>query len=275
MSGSDSSGLPRDLTAVFTTLNSVRTIGRGIESVQGLASRIVVVDSGSSDGTVDRCRELGAEVVLRDWRPFYPTQGMGPQKQFAIDLADHADWILLLDSDESLTPELHAELRSFLRDAEPGIDGAWLKRRHWYKGGWIRAEYPDWQLRLLRRGRGRMSNRLVHETLLVDGPTRRLRSLLRHDSWTGLEDAMTRTLRYARLSADIAGRRTSLFKIAFNGPWAFLRNYLFRGAILDGRRGFEISFVLGVGTTMKHLLTAARIGGAERPIGRSVRESTR
>jgi glycosyltransferase involved in cell wall biosynthesis len=251
----------RGPAVVFTTMNSMRTIGRAMESVQTLASRVVVVDSGSSDGTVEHCRSLGAEVVHRDW------SGYATQKQFAIDLVADAEWILLLDSDESLTPELREEIREFVQDADPAIAGAWLKRRHWYKGGWIRAEFPDWQLRLFRRGRGRMSDAVVHERVLVDGRTCRLWNLMRHDSWVDLEDALTRSLRYARLSARIPGRRTSLPQILLNGPWAFIRSYMLQGGILDGRRGFEIALVEATSTIFKHLYVDERPGRGDRHRG--------
>lgn len=247
--------MPLDLAVACTAMNSMRTIERTLRSVQGLASRVVVVDSGSTDGTIAACEALGAVVVPQPWL------GYAAQKQRAVDLAGSAAWILLLDSDEILTPELRDEIRAFVAKDDPSIAGAWLKRRHWYKGGWIRADFPDWQLRLFRRGRGRMSDRVVHETVRVEGPTVRLRNVLRHESWMDLDDAMTRTLRYAKLSAQVPGKRTSLARIAFNGPWAFLRNYLLRGAFLDGRRGFEISFVLAAGTTMKHLHIADRRPG--------------
>jgi len=245
---------------VFTTMNSMRTIGRAMESVRTLASRVVVVDSGSSDGTIERCRSLGAEVVHRDW------SGYATQKQFAIDLVADAEWILLLDSDESLTPELREEIREFVRGAPPEIVGAWLKRRHWYKGGWIRAEYPDWQLRLFRRGRGRLSDAMVHERVLVDGRTQRLRSLLRHDSWVDVEDAMARSMLYARLSSRIPGRRTSLPRMLLGGPWAFIRSYLLQGGIVDGRRGLEIALVAATSTTLKHLYIGESTAGGERSI---------
>ncbi len=254
---------PLDLAVACTAMNSMRTIERTLRSVQGIASRVVVLDSGSTDGTIAACDSLGAEVVPQPWL------GYSAQKQRAIDLAGPAKWILLLDSDEMLTAELREEIRGFLERDDPAVAGAWLKRRHWYKGGWIRADFPDWQLRLFRSGRGRMSDRVVHETVRVDGPTVRMRSLLRHESWADLEDAMARTLRYARLSAEIPGRRTSLAKIVFNGPWAFVRNYLLRGALLDGRRGLEISFVLAVGTTMKHLHIADRVRNGAGPGERS------
>lgn len=236
-----------DLCVVYTTKDSMRTIERSIRSVQPVARRIVVVDSGSSDGTQAACRALGAEVHDQPWL------GYARQKQRAIDLAGGAAWILLLDSDEIATPELVGSIRDALQRDDPAVNGYWLSRRYWYKGGPLRIAYPDRVVRLVRRGAARMRDRAVHEVVEVEGRTERLSGDLRHESWTSVGDALQRNLAYARLAAKVPGKRSSVAKVVLNAPWAFIRAYVVQGGILDGRRGFEISLVLATATAFKHL----------------------
>jgi glycosyltransferase involved in cell wall biosynthesis len=242
-----------DLTVAYTTFNSIRTIERSVRSVLPVCRRVVVVDSGSTDGTVEICRELGCEVVHKPWHGYVKSGSIGLQMQAAIDLADDTEWVMLLDSDECLTQELAESIRIAVLANDPNVDAYLLNRRHWYKGGWISADFPDWKLRLFRRGRAWIRSRLVHEVPETDGPTRRLEGLLRHESWIDLQDALTRNIRYARVAGWMPGRRTSLLKIVCNGPWAFTRTFLLQGGFREGWRGLEISCVFGVSTLMKHL----------------------
>lgn len=245
-----------DLAVAYTTFNSIRTIERSVRSVLPICRRIVVVDSGSTDGTVEICRKLGCEVVHKPWHGYVKSGSIGLQMQAAIDLADDVAWVLLLDSDESLTPELTESIRRALASDDPAVDGYLLNRRHWYKGDWIGADHPDWKLRLFRRGRAWIRPRLVHEVPETEGPTRRLHGLLKHESWIDLEDALVRNMRYARVAGWMPGRRTNLLKILVNGPWAFVRTWIVQGGVRDGWRGFEISCVFGLSTLMKHLFIA-------------------
>jgi len=237
-----------DLCVVYTTKDSMRTIERSIRSVQPLARRIVVVDSGSSDGTQAACRALGAEVHDQPWL------GYARQKQRALDLAGDAAWILLLDSDEIATPELVDAIRDALARGDASVSGYWIARQYWYKGGPLRIACPDRVVRLVRRGAARMRDRAVHEVLDVDGRSERLPGILRHESWISVDDALQRNLAYARLAAQVPGKRSSMLKVVANAPWAFVRAYLLQGGILDGRRGFEISLVLATATAFKHLV---------------------
>ena len=236
-----------DLCVVYTTKDSMRTIERSIRSVQPVARRVVVVDSGSTDGTPAACSALGAEIHDQPWL------GYARQKQRAIDLAGDAAWILLLDSDEIATPELVDAIRQAIAADDPAVRGYWVSRRYWYKGGPLRIAFPDRVVRLFRRGAARMRDRAVHEVVEVDGRTERLPGVLRHESWASVDDALQRNLAYARLAARVPGKRSSLLKVVANAPWAFVRAYLLQGGILDGRRGFEISLVLATATAFKHL----------------------
>ena len=139
---------PLDLTVVVTTFNSMRTIERCLLSVRGLAMDVYVVDSGSTDGTIDACRALGAQVTHHAW------EGYAKQKAFAMSLATTREWVLLLDSDESLETDLQLGLRDAIACATSNTRAIEINRKMWYVGGWIHhVGFPDWVVRCGRRGR--------------------------------------------------------------------------------------------------------------------------
>ena len=151
------------LTVTVITLNEAERIEECLESA-GWADEIIVVDSGSTDGTPALARHHGARVIVRNW------PGYSPQKNFAAAEAAH-DWILSLDADERVTPELAAEIRQTL-SSEPGVAGFRMPRVTWHLGRWIRTTdwYPDFQLRLYDRRRARWAERRVHESVTAHGP---------------------------------------------------------------------------------------------------------
>jgi glycosyltransferase involved in cell wall biosynthesis len=243
--------VPPRLCVVYTAKNSTRTLPRSIAAVREIADRIVVVDSGSMDGTQDACRALGAEVVHQEWL------GFARQKQHAIDLAADAEFVLLLDSDEIPDARLIDSIRGVIQS--PGsAKGWWIDRRYWFGGDYVRIDAPDRVLRLFRQGAGSVPFREVHEVIRVDGPTARLPGICRHESWIDLEDALAKQLRYARMSASAPHARSNLVKLAFNPSWAFIRNYVLHRAFLDGWRGFQLSLVVAMGTLAKHLMILDR-----------------
>jgi len=232
-----------DLCVVITTFNSARTIRQCLASVEGLATRVVVVDSGSSDGTVELCRSMGAEVTHRDW------QGFAKQKAHALSLAASHEWVLLLDSDESLEPDLRSGLRAAMTSASPSVRGIEINRRMWYAGGWLRhAGFPDWVLRGGRRGALRMIDRPVHERLEADGPIIRAAGICRHDSWDGFCDAVARNVAYARLGAPL--RRPPALPIlagSFGAAATLCKVLLVERGILDGWRGWSVAVAKAIG----------------------------
>ncbi len=238
-----------DLCVVVTTFNNMRTIGRCLESVRGLAARVVTVDSGSTDGTVEHCRESGAEVVHHAW------EGYAKQKSFAISLGTTHEWTLLLDSDESIEADLNDGLRAAIRDASDDVAGIEINRKMWYSGGWVNhVAFPDWVLRCGRRGALRMIDRPVHERLEVEGRTVRAHGVCRHDSWDGFADGLDRQLAYARLAAPL--RRTpALMKImpmpvlaGLAGAAAVVvKGLIVQRGLLDGWRGVSIVAVKAIG----------------------------
>jgi glycosyltransferase involved in cell wall biosynthesis len=238
------------LSLTIITKNEEACIRRCIESVP-FADEVIVVDSGSTDRTVEICRALGARVVVTDDYP-----GYGPQKNRALDLAG-GDWILSLDADEWLTPELQAELPR-LMTAAPGAAAYRMRRRSNFCGRYMRHSgwWPDWVCRLVRRGQGRFSDELVHERLVVDGPVGEAQGVLMHEAFTTLEDVLGKMDEYSSAGARslaARGRSSSVVRAVAHGLWTFLRTYVFRAGFLDGREGFLLAVANAEGTYYKYL----------------------
>jgi glycosyltransferase involved in cell wall biosynthesis len=252
-----------DLAVAITAHNSERTIRRVIESVGELARRVVVVDSGSTDRTPDICRELGAEVIHESWR------GHVEQKQFAIDHCQTHQWILLLDSDESLEPELVESMRNGLNENDPNIDGWWLNRKVWMLGGWLHYTYqPEWRLRLFRGGKGVVRGVNPHDYIHVEGRTARLRGDVRHDAWADLRDMATRHIRYAEIACDHARSGGTPFHILVSPPAALLKQLVLKRGIMDGWRGVIAAGMASSSVMLKHSFMAARKVSRRQESGR-------
>ena len=237
------------LSVVVIARNEEQVIARCLESVR-FADELIVVDSGSSDRTVEICEDLGARV---ERAPDWP--GFGPQKNRALALAT-GDWVLSIDADEWLSPELATELR-----ARPGAGDAAayaLPRQSSFcgrvmrHGGW----WPDYVVRLFRRGSARFSDDVVHERLIVDGRIERLNGVLMHESIRDLEDALDKIDRYSTDGAAMLhrqGRRARLTTAILRGGWTFLRTYLLRAGFLDGREGFLVAVYNAENTYYKYV----------------------
>ena len=225
------------VTATVITLNEAAHIDACLDSL-AWADDILVVDSGSTDGTPDRARAKGARVIVRDW------PGYAHQKNFAAGEARH-DWILSVDADERVPPELAAEVRRILA-TEPAPAGFRIPRVAWHLGRWIRTTdwYPDPQLRLYDRRRARWRARPVHESVGADGAVGRLRHELQHYAYRDISHHHATMDRYTTLAANAMageGRHASLFDLLMHPAFAFLRNYVLRRGVLDGAPGLIIS----------------------------------
>ncbi len=232
------------LSVAIVTCNEERNLARTLASVS-FANEIVVVDSGSTDRTVEIAESFGARVFKRAW------PGFASQKNYAIQQCT-GDWILSLDADEELSPELCRQI-SVLLPSSPPADAYFLKRRNLFLGRWIRwgGYYPDAKLRLFRRAAAnfalapRYQERPVHETIAFDGASATLDYDLIHHAYPTLEDYLEHMDRYSTLGAEllVSQHRTSNSWPAFY--WnvlcvphlTFLWNYLFRLGFLDGREG--------------------------------------
>lgn len=227
------------LSACIITFNEERNIRDCLESVR-FADEIVVVDSGSTDRTVEIARAMGARVIVKDW------PGHIEQKNFAIDQAG-GEWVLSIDADERVTPELRAEIEHAL--AEPqGYEGFSMPRLSFYLGRWIRHSgwYPDRKLRLIRRGRGRWGGVNPHDHLACDGPVRALRGDLLHYSYRDIADHLKTIDFFTTIAAREKHKRgaRALPGMIFGPPLKFLKAYVLKLGFLDGLPGLVVA-VLG------------------------------
>jgi glycosyltransferase involved in cell wall biosynthesis len=232
---------PPHLSVIVITRNEVARLRRCLDSAS-FADEVVVVDNGSTDGTVELARALGARVVeTTDW------PGFGAQKNRALDEA-RGQWVLSLDADEWLGDELALSVQAALSgDAAPaGVAAYRFARLSSFCGQWMHHSgwYPDAVTRLFRRGSARFSDDLVHERLIVDGEVARLSGDLLHESMPTLTMALDKLNRYSDGRArDLAarGRRGGLARAVGHGLWAFVRTYLLKRGFLDGRLGFVLA----------------------------------
>ena len=225
------------LSVTVVAKNEAADLGAALASV-AWADEIVVVDSHSTDETVAIARQYTDRVVVHDWL------GHIEQKNYAASLASH-DWILSLDADERVTPELATELRALVA-GEPTEAAFRIPRVTWHLGRWVRTTdwYPDYQTRLYDRRRARWTGRYVHEALRADGSTGRLAGEIQHYAYRDIADHLETIDRYTTYAARQmreGGRTAGLLQLAGHPPLAFLRNYIARGGIRDGVPGFIIS----------------------------------
>ena len=228
---------PPRLSVVIVTRNEEERIRACLESV-GWADELIVVDAESEDKTTSIARELTDHVIVRPW------PGYAAQKNYGLELARGA-WILSLDADELVSPALRAEIERVIELDGPG-DGYSVPRRNIFWGRWIRhgGLYPDRQVRLFRRGRGRFGERRVHEAVPVDGAVRALAGHLEHRSYRDVSDFLARADRYATLAAEdiIAhGRRVRAWEFVLRPLGRFLGMYVLERGFLDGARGFLLA----------------------------------
>jgi glycosyltransferase involved in cell wall biosynthesis len=225
------------VSATIITKNEAANIEAAIESVRW-ADEIVVVDSESTDDTAARAQRAASHVEVRSW------PGYSAQKNYAASIAAH-DWILSLDADERVTPELASEIRALLA-TEPAHRGYRVPRISHYLGRWIRGTdwYPDYQLRLYDRRAGTWNGRRVHESVTLTGEPGQLRHELQHFPYRDISDHLATIDRYTTLAAEqmrAEGRVPSIAGVVLHPPFAFLRNYILRGGFKNGSAGVIVS----------------------------------
>jgi len=225
------------LSVVVITLNEEERIRETLASV-AWADEIVVIDAGSEDKTVALAREFTDHVIIHPW------EGFAAQKNYGIEQAT-GEWILSLDADEQVEPALRAEIATVLSAREASA-GYRIARRNVMWGRFIRHGrlYPDWQLRLFRRGRGRFVERAVHESVQVDGDVGRLVAPLLHRSYRDVGDFLRRADRYSTLAADDwvrAGRPFHAIELVTAPLGRFVSMFVLHRGFLDGWRGFLLA----------------------------------
>lgn len=225
------------LSVTVVTWNEESRLRACLESA-AWADEIVVVDAESTDKTVAVAREFTDRIWVRPW------PGFVAQKNFAVEQAA-GDWVLSLDADEQITPELRRRVTQILAADGPG-DGYSLPRRNIFWGAWVRhgGLYPDYQLRLFRRAAGRFAEDAVHESVEVRGRVETLAEALDHRSYRDVEDFVRRSNRYSTLAAQDWRRHRRPARLAdliLKPLGRFCTMYLVRGGFLDGWRGLVLA----------------------------------
>ncbi|MGB9628914.1 MAG: glycosyltransferase family 2 protein [Thermodesulfobacteriota bacterium] len=224
------------ISVYVLTFNNRRTIERCLKSLQW-ADELVIVDSLSTDGTVEICKRYTEKVYQRPWTDHRD------QYQYAADLTTH-QWIMFVDADEEIPPELVEEIRNELDGRNSPFDGYLVYRRTYYLGRWIRygGWYPDCEIRLYRRDRGRWEGGL-HAKVVVDGKVGVLKNQYLHYTYRDISDQIQTIDRYSKIAAEDmveSGEKFSLFKLLFHPPFRFVKEYLFKLGFLDGLPGLII-----------------------------------
>jgi glycosyltransferase involved in cell wall biosynthesis len=236
------------LSAVIITKNEAVNIAACLDGV-AFCDEVIVVDSGSSDDTVALAQARGARVVHHDF------EGFGRQFNYAASLAA-SDWVLSVDADERISPALAAEIQAAV--ARGDADGYELPRLSSFCGRpmWHSGWYPDYVLRLWKRGRARWNDVLVHPRPQCDGSVARLNEQLVHYSVRRLEDSLSRIDRYSSAGAEMlveSGRHVTFATGIARGAWAFFRAYVLRAGFLDGPEGFLLAVATAEGTYYRYM----------------------
>ncbi|MBB5021880.1 glycosyltransferase family 2 protein [Desulfurispira natronophila] len=238
------------LSVAVITLNEEDNIGRCLESVKDIAAEVVVVDSGSTDQTAHIAQQYGSRFLFNQW------PGHVKQKNFALQQCTQP-WVLSLDADECLTPELAQAVRDLFQSGEPRLDGYQLNRRTEYLGKWIwHAWYPEWRLRLVRREKAEWQGRDPHDKLSVSGSSAKLKGGdFLHYTYRDFSHHMEQTIKYARIGAQAALDRGETFKgrkLLLSPIGRILKMMIRRQAWRDGWRGMIITFSSAMSAFLKY-----------------------
>ena len=257
------------VSACVITKNEEANIRECLESVSW-ADEIVVVDSFSTDRTVEIARAFTDKVIQRAW------PGINAQRQFALEQAA-GEWVFCIDADERVSPELRESIEAAFRDGDPDCDGFLCPRLTHFLGRWIRHSgwYPDYKLRLFRRSKGRFGDNDPHDRVLLDGPTRKLRGDLIHHTYRDLAHNVSTVNSFTTTAVEGLHRRGTRFHLAMmivQPPLTFLKKYLLNRGFLDGVPGLIIAGVTGFRVFLKHaklweMRKAAGREGAKRGPG--------
>lgn len=238
----------KKVSGVVITLNEEDNIETALLSLT-FCDEVVVVDAFSTDRTEEICRRRGARFVRNRW------QGYVQQKNFAVAQALH-DWIFSLDADERVSRHLIREIEEWKKVDDDRVAGYYIPRMSWFMGRWIRHTtwYPDYQLRLFRKGSGNWRGGNLHESVNVTGPTAYLKSDLYHSSYKSVAAYLSRLDRYSSLAALDHSQlaRFNALRLVVDPPAAFIKNYLLKRGFLDGLPGFVVSVLAATSVFFKH-----------------------
>jgi glycosyltransferase involved in cell wall biosynthesis len=236
------------ISATIIAFNEEHNIREALQSLSW-ADEIVVVDSGSSDSTLDICREFTDKIFQRAWT------GYVDQKNFAVEKAHH-DWIFSLDADERVSPELCKEIRT-LAGSGFGKPGYRIPRVAFFMGRWIRHGdwYPDYQLRLFDRRSGKWEGGRVHESVRLHEKPDFLRGEIQHYTYHNLSDYLRRLEVYSNLAAfdyRQRGKKATPFGLLGNPTAAFIKAYMLKRGFMDGTQGFAVAVMSAVSVFFKY-----------------------
>lgn len=236
------------ISITIITLNEEARIEACLNSIRW-ADEIIVLDSGSSDRTVEICEQYTHHVFVTDW------PGFGEQKNRALEKAT-GEWILSLDADEQISKELKEEIQHTICSSQ--LNGFEIPRLSYYCGQPMRHSgwWPDYVPRLFRSGTGTFNNAIIHERLHIEGPTGRLKNPIIHHSFPDMESVLRKVNQYSSLNAEklhAQGKSSSLLKAIGKGAWAFIRTYIIQAGFLDGARGFMLAVSNAEGTYYKYI----------------------
>ncbi len=239
--------MPR-LSVIVIALNQERNIIPCLESAR-FADEIVLVDTGSTDRTVELARTCTDRIFTTEW------QGFGATKNFALDQA-RGDWVFSLDTDERVPEALRNEILQVVADNGP-LAGYRVPRKNYFCGRWVRRAgwYPDLTLRLFRRDKGRFREREVHEEVVVDGPVGNLKTPLEHYSYNSISEYVSRMDRYARLAAQElvkSGRRPVAGELLWRPMATFVNRYFLQLGVLEGLTGYTVAVLSAMYTFLKY-----------------------
>lgn len=241
------------ISVSIITKNEAQNLPQCLKSID-FADQIVIVDSGSTDKTIQIARDFGCEVYEEDWK------GFGAQKQSAIDKCRNP-WVLVLDADERIPAETASRIME-ISCANEAAAGYSLPRKNYFQGRWIRhmGWWPDRVIRLFKKGRGRMSDDVVHESVIVDGPVKKLDYPIEHMTESSLSKILLKIDQYSTLGAEQEfrhGRKCSIWEAAIRAELAFFQNYIIRLGFLDGQQGFTLSMTDAINKFSKYAKLSA------------------
>jgi hypothetical protein len=257
-------GLPLPLSVAIVCKDNETTIGRTLGSVAGIARQIIAVDSGSTDRTLEILSEHGARIIRSEWLGHIKT------KQMALELCEQP-WILCLDSDESIEPELLESIIASVNANDAAIAGYEINRKVWWSGVWLNhAWQPEWRLRLVRHGRAHWGGYDPHDALLLSrGGDRagRLTGDMRHESFHTITHHLEGQIRHAHRAAQSyldMGRTGGPVSLLCSPVSAWFKQLVLKRAFLDGWRGWAAASSTACATMMKHIILLELADGARQ-----------
>ena len=254
------------LSAILVVRNEAHCLAKCLSSISSIADEIIVMDSGSTDETVAIARSFGAKVEVTDW------PGFGPQKNRALSRA-RGEWVLAIDADERLTPELTASIRAAVDAPRSDVNGYLMLFVSTWCGEPVR--FGDWagkcHLRLFRRDKAQFTDARIHERVMCEPPHAKLTGVMIHDTVADESEALEKGRRYAELSAQslAAKSRGGALPALLHGAWTFLRCYLFKGGFLDGRVGWKVASALTKGTWLRYRLAGQQLADRRKNLTRA------